>query len=124
LIFVDTSVWIDHFRSGNALLAEHLEARRVLVHPFIIGEIALGHLRQREVILATLSNLPRAEVATEEEALHFIEREALFGRGVGYIDVHLLAAVRLTAGAKLWTNDKKLCAVATVLGLAMPIVKA
>ncbi len=119
MILVDASVWIDHLRYGNALLAERLNAGRVLVHPFVIGEIALGQLRQRELVLSALSSLPRAEVATEEEAMRFIEREALYGRGVGYVDVHLLAAVRLTAGTRLWTNDKRLGAVAEALGLAL-----
>jgi predicted nucleic acid-binding protein len=119
LILVDTSVWIDHLRNNNGPLAELLDAGRVLVHPFIIGEIALGQMRQRKAILAALLDLPRAQVATEEEAMRFIERHALYGRGVGYIDVHLLASVRLTAGAAFWTTDRRLHAVADALGLAM-----
>lgn len=91
----------------------------MLVHPFVIGEIALGQMRRRTAILAALSDLPHAQVATEEEAMTFIERHALHGRGVGYIDVHLLAAVRLTAGAALWTTDRRLLAVADALGLVM-----
>ncbi len=91
----------------------------MLVHPFVIGEVALGHMRQRNLILAALSNLPRTQVATEDEVLSFIERNALFGRGVGYIDVHLLAAAQLTPGASLWTKDRKLHAVADALGLAV-----
>ena len=91
----------------------------MLVHPFVIGEIALGQMHQRKAILAALSDLPRAQVATEEEAISFIERHALYGRGVGYIDVHLLAAVRLTAGAVLWTSDRRLHAVADALGVVM-----
>jgi len=89
----------------------------VLAHPFVIGELALGNLRQREVVLGALSDLPHASVATDVEVLHYISRYALFGRGVGYVDVHLLAAVRLTAGAELWTNDKRLHAVAAELDL-------
>jgi predicted nucleic acid-binding protein len=91
----------------------------VLTHPFVIGELALGRMRQREIILAALSDLPRAELATDAEVLGFINREALFGRGVGYIDVHLLASVRLTAGAELWTRDTRLRHVAEDMGLAM-----
>ncbi len=95
----------------------------VLAHPFVIGELALGNLRQRETVLDALSDLPRAGVATDVEVLHFIDRHALFGRGVGYIDAHLLAAVRLTAGAELWTKDKRLHGLAAELGLAMTLVQ-
>jgi predicted nucleic acid-binding protein len=119
VILVDTSVWIDHLRRDSAQLGELLNAKRVLVHPFVIGEVALGLMRQRRIILAALADLPQAQVATHAEVLSFIERETLFGRGVGYIDVHLIAAVRLTPGAALWTNDRRLHAVAAELGLAM-----
>ncbi|HTZ66097.1 MAG TPA: PIN domain-containing protein [Roseiarcus sp.] len=119
LILVDTSVWIDHLRAGNALLANLLDAGRVLTHSFVIGELALARMRQREVILAALSDLPRAESATDAEVLGFVDREALFGRGVGYVDVHLLASVRLTPGAEIWTRDNRLRHVAEELGLAM-----
>jgi predicted nucleic acid-binding protein len=119
LILVDTSVWIDHLRGDNAALKSLLDAGRVLTHPFIIGELALRQMRQREVILAALSDLPRAEVATDAEVLGFINREALFGRGVGYVDVHLLASVRLSAGAALWTKDARLRDIAEELSLAM-----
>lgn len=118
MILVDTSVWVDHLRRSNATLVALLYAGRVLVHPFVIGEVSLGHMRQREVIMAALVDLPRAAVATDDEAIGFIERHALYGRGVGYVDVHLLAAVRLTAGAAFWTNDRRLHAVAEALGLA------
>ena len=104
MILVDTSVWIDHLRNGNNLLAKLLDGSGVLAHPFVIGELALGNMRQREVILAALSDLPRAGLATDAEALGFINRHAPFGRGVGYVDVHLLASVRLTPGAELWTG--------------------
>jgi predicted nucleic acid-binding protein len=119
LILVDTSVWIDHLRTDNALLARLLNSGRVLTHPFVIGELALGRLREREVVLAALSDLPRAVAATDPEVLSFIDRQALLGRGIGYVDVHLLAAVRLTAGAELWTKDNRLRHVAEELGLAM-----
>jgi len=119
LILVDTSVWIDHLRNGNNLLAKLLDGSGVLAHPFVIGELALGNMRQREVILAALSDLPRAGLATDVEALGFIDRHAPFGRGVGYVDVHLLASVRPTPGAELWTRDNRLRHVAEGLGLAM-----
>jgi predicted nucleic acid-binding protein len=119
LILVDTSIWIDHLRVDNPALKTLLDAGRVLMHPFVIGELALGRMRQREMILAALSDLPRAELATDAEVLGFVDRQALFGRGIGYVDVHLLASVRLAAGAKLWTKDTRLRDVAEELGLAM-----
>jgi predicted nucleic acid-binding protein len=119
VILVDTSVWVDHLRRGDNLLAELLNAGEVLAHPFVIGEIALGNLRQRKVVLEALSDLPQATVATDAEAIRFIDRHALAGRGIGYLDVHLLAAVRLTSGSALWTRDKRLHGVAEQLGLTM-----
>ena len=101
------------------MLAALLDAGMVLTHPFVIGELSLGALRQREAVLSALADLPPAIVATEAEVLGFIDRHALFGRGVGYVDAHLLAATRLTAGAELWTNERRLNAVADALGLAM-----
>jgi predicted nucleic acid-binding protein len=118
VILVDTSVWVDHFRAGNPMLIELLDERTVLTHPFVIGELALGNLRQRELLMNAMSRQPRATVATDAEVLNFINRHVLFGRGVGYVDVHLLAAVRLTAGAVFWTYDKRLHDVAVQSGLA------
>jgi predicted nucleic acid-binding protein len=118
LILADTSVWVDHLRRGNRALAELLDSRAVLIHPFVIGELALGELRPRAIILDNLSELPSAGIATHEEVLHFIERRGLFGRGIGYVDVHLLAAVELTSGASLWTYDKRLHRAADYLGVA------
>ncbi len=119
MILVDTSVWVDHLRAGDKALAALLEAGTVLIHPFVIGELALGSLRQRKTVLDALSDLPRASVVTDVELLHFIDRHELFGRGIGYVDAHLLAAVRLTAGAELWTNDRRLHGVAEQLRLAI-----
>ena len=119
MILVDTSVWIDHLRANNETLAELLHGQAVLAHPFVVGELALGNIRQRKTVLAALADLPRAEVATDAEVLAFVELHALFGRGIGYVDAHLLAAARLTAGARLWTKDRRLHEVARDLGLAM-----
>ena len=119
MILVDTSVWVDHLRAGVPALAALLDAGMVLTHPFVIGEIALGDLRQRETVLSALSDLPRAAVAADAEVLGFIESHAIFGRGVGYVDAHLLAAARLTPGTELWTNDRRLHGVADAFGLAM-----
>ncbi|HWZ69521.1 MAG TPA: type II toxin-antitoxin system VapC family toxin [Stellaceae bacterium] len=117
MILVDTSVWVQHLRSGDERLAALLNGGEVLGHPFVIGELALGNLRQREAMLSDLRDLPRAVVASDEEVLGLIDRQTLFGRGIGYVDAHLLAAVRLTAGSKLWTRDRRLQAVSAQLGL-------
>ena len=92
MILVDTSVWIDHLRKGDRGLAALLTASGVLMHPFVIGELACGNLRKRDEVLALLKDLPRVAVASDDEVLFFIERNALMGRGLGYVDVHLLAA--------------------------------
>ena len=121
MILVDTSVWVDHLRSSDERLVGLLDAGMVLAHPFVIGELTLGNLGQRETVLSALSDLPRAIVATDAEVLHFIDRHTLFGRGIGYIDIHLLAAVGLTAGAGLWARDKRLHGIALQLGLVMTL---
>jgi len=118
MILADTSVWIDHLRGGDAALARLLECGAVCVHPFVIGEIALGHLRQRAQILGLLKALPGIAMAKPEECLLFIERLEVFGRGIGYVDAHLLASLRLQATARLWTRDKRLHDVADSLKLA------
>jgi predicted nucleic acid-binding protein len=118
LILVDTSVWIDHLRDGDAILAEMLERGRVLGHPFVVGELATGSMRQRAVILHALRRLPQAVVARDPEVLDFIERETLFGTGLGYVDIHLLASVRLSQGALLLTRDKRLRAAAERMAVA------
>lgn len=117
MILVDTSVWVDHLRRGMPALAEALDAGGVLMHPFVRGELACGHLRNRAEVLQLLGDLPPAPIATDAEALAFIERRALMGRGIGYIDVHLLAATALAAQARLWTLDRRLAAVAEELRL-------
>jgi hypothetical protein len=104
---VDTSVWVNHFKTGEPELTRLLETSQILMHPGVIGELALGTLRQRETILSALKDLPQAVTASEEEVLESIERHQLFGMGIGYIDAHLLASARLNA-ARLWTHDKRL----------------
>jgi predicted nucleic acid-binding protein len=118
MILVDTSIWIDHLRQRNERLTSLLNQSQVLAHPFVIGELALGNLQNRAAILGALQNLPQAPVATEREVLHFIQQNVLYGIGIGYIDAHLLAAVRLSPGTALWTRDKRLLAASTSLGLA------
>ncbi len=117
MILVDTSVWIDHFRQGDVELTRLLNIGQVLTHRFVIGELALGNIQNRSLILSTLQNLPQATAASDEEVLSFIERHALFGRGIGYIDAHLLAATLLTPGSFLWSRDKRLLAESVRLGV-------
>ena len=118
MILVDTSVWVDHLRAGEQGLEELLQHGRVLTHPFVIGELACGNLQNREMVLTLLQELPRAQVAIDEEVLFFIDRHRLHGLGIGYIDAHLLASVSLKETARLWTRDKRLHASASALGLA------
>ena len=118
MILVDTSVWVDHLRAGDETLAAMLNASQVLMHPFVLGELACGNLRQREALLGLLRDLPKVTVAHDDEVLPFIERRALMGRGIGYVDAHLLAAVALDGSARLWTRDRRLHTVAEALGSA------
>ncbi len=118
MILVDSSVWIDHLRRTDPDLTALLNRAQVLCHPWVIGELALGSLRQRGAILASLHGLPAATVADDDEVLTFIDRHGLYGRGIGYIDVHLLASARLTLDAALWTRDKRLSVVAADFGIA------
>jgi predicted nucleic acid-binding protein len=120
MVLVDTSIWIDHLRGGDAKLARLLDEAKVLTHPFIIGEIALGNLRAPGHILAAIDRLPKANVASDTEILHFIAARSLCGLGIGLVDAHLLASVFLTRDSALWTRDKKLLAVASRLGVAAP----
>jgi len=118
VILVDTSVWIDHLRARDEILAALLDEGRVLSHPFVIGELALGRLRERAPVLINLGRLPAATVASDHEVLGFIDRHRLFGSGIGYIDAHLLASAHLTADATLWTRDRRLAAIAQRLHVA------
>jgi predicted nucleic acid-binding protein len=117
VILVDTSVWIDHLRKANAKLSELLNSQQVLCHPMIIGEIALGNLKQRTMVLEALQDLPQAVVAQDAEVLAIILSARLSGTGIGYLDAHLLSSARLS-DARLWTRDKKLAFAAANLSLA------
>lgn len=117
MILVDTSVWIDHFRHNDPSLSRSLNQRQVLSHPFVIGELALGSLRQRDLILEALRGLPSVLVAHDEEVHAFINNHKLFGIGIGYIDAHLLTATLLTPDVQFWTRDKRLRAAALHLGV-------
>ena len=117
MILVDTSVWIDHLRTPDRALTARLNRSDILGHPFVLGEIALGTLRQRDLVLGSLRNLPQAEKAEDHEVLGLIERARLHGTGIGYVDAHLLCSTRLTADAKLWTRDTFLRAAAQRLSI-------
>jgi predicted nucleic acid-binding protein len=121
MILVDTSVWIDHLRNGDPVLGDLLDKSLALTHPLVIGELAMGNLRNRDVVLQALRDIPAAVVAADDEVLAYISRRRLHGLGIGFIDAHLLAAVQLTAGAKLWTRDMCLHDVATRLGIGAQI---
>jgi predicted nucleic acid-binding protein len=108
VIIVDTSVWVDHLKSGDRALSGLLENGRVLGHPFVTGEIALGSLSGRMVVLDSLQALPQAVVASIDEVMLFIDSAKLYSIGIGYVDVHLLASARLTPGGLIWTRDRRL----------------
>ena len=118
MILVDSSIWVDHLRRGLPELEALLADERVLTHPFIIGEMAMGSLRDRRAVIHDLSNLPKALVAEDDEVLRFVEDLAIYSRGIGYVDAHLLASTKLTPEATLWTRDSRFRAVAYELGLA------
>ena len=117
MALVDTSIWVTHLRHGAIGLEALLHDGRVVGHPFIVGELACGNIRNRSEIISLLQRLPGAIQAEHEEVMQFIENYGLMGKGLGYIDMHLLASARLT-GVPLWTLDKKLNEVAIKLGLA------
>jgi predicted nucleic acid-binding protein len=117
VILVDTSVWIDHLRSGVGLLGTALDEGEVLTHPFVIGELACGNIRNRAEVMRFLQRLPLAREATHAEVVAMIEGRRLMGAGIGYADAHLLAATALTPSTSLWTRDKRLADVARKLGL-------
>jgi predicted nucleic acid-binding protein len=118
VILVDTSIWVDHLRIGDAGLTRLLNEGFVLGHPWVAGELAMGQLARRDEVLGLLANLPQATVASDREVMTLIETRRLFGRGIGYVDAQLLASTLLTAGAQLWTRDKRLAGTASALGLA------
>jgi len=117
MVLVDTSIWIEHFRAGDVHLAMLLGEGQVLTHPFVIGELACGNLRNRRQILDYLACLPQVPLASSEEVLFFIEQHQIMGKGIGYIDVSLLASTVL-ATCRLWTRDLRLKKIAVNLNIA------
>jgi predicted nucleic acid-binding protein len=116
MILVDTSVWVDHFRNENSQLKAWLNDNEVIVHPFVIGELACGSMRNRNEVLNLLSELPEATVANHDEVLTFVENNRIYGTGIGWIDAHLVASALLSK-SKLMTLDKPLSKIAAMLGL-------
>jgi predicted nucleic acid-binding protein len=118
MVLVDTSVWVEHFRRGNARLRELLVEGLVLIHPFVIGELACGNLKNRVELFGYLDALPGAPAASDDETLQLIEGRKLWGRGIGWIDAHLLAA-GLLARCEFWTDDSRLRRTAAELGITL-----
>jgi predicted nucleic acid-binding protein len=116
-MLVDTSVWVGHFRHGDRELATLLERRQVECHPLIIGELACGNLSARAEILMLLRKLPETPIIEDDEALAFVDAHKLAGKGLGWIDIHLLASAQL-GNTKLWSRDRRLAAQARRLGIA------
>ena len=122
MILADTSVWIDHLRAENKEMRDQLNHRNIVIHPFIVAELALGSLRERAKTLALLDLLPQVRVAQLNEVRHTIETRRLYGMGVGLIDAHLIASVFLNPSTFLWTKDRRLREVADVLGIHASLV--
>ena len=117
MILVDTSIWVDHLRSGEPQLTAALLQSAVLIHPWVIGELACGNLRDRSRVLHLLQGLPAARVASPAEVLILIEQHQLMGRGIGFVDAQLLASAKLTH-CRLWTQDRRLADLAQALGIS------
>ena len=117
MVLVDTSIWVAHLRQGLRRFENLLMDAEVICHPFIIGELACGNLKNRNEIISLLQSLPIAPMIEFEEFLFFLDRNHLMGKGIGFVDVHLLASAQL-AGMPLWTADKKLKSAADQLKLA------
>ena len=117
MILADTSIWIDHLRSGNNHLKQLLVNGQIVIHPFIVAELALGSLSDRTQTLALLEMLPQLRVAQLSEVRQMIEARSLYSRGIGLTDAHLIAAVLLSPSTLLWTRDKKLRSVAQGLSI-------
>ncbi len=118
MILADSSVWIDHLGRGDPILQVLLDDDRVTMHPYVLGEIALGSMRDRRRVLFRLRRMRQAPVARADTMMPFIDRHALAGIGIGYVDAHLLASTLLAPGTRLWTRDKRLRAAAERLGIA------
>ena len=117
MILADTSVWVEHFRGSLPPFVQALQSARICMHPFVRGELACGNLRNRRPVLELLGQLPASAVATDDEVMKLIERRALVGRGIGWVDAHLIASVLLMPTTRLWTHDRRLAIAADALGV-------
>ncbi len=122
MILADTSVWIDHFRSGNKELRKFLDHRQIVIHPFVVAELALGSLHNRIRILSLLDLLPQVKMAQTNEVRHLIETRRLFALGIGLVDAHLIASALINPPVLLWTRDKRLRKVAEGLGIHADVI--
>jgi predicted nucleic acid-binding protein len=123
MILADSSVWIDHFRHNNPVLLKLLGVEQVLMHPYVVLELALGSLHTRTSVLADLDDLPAVHVVPEDEVRVLVERRTLFSRGIDFVDIHLLASAALTEGCRLWTFDRRLDQAASDLGCSSGLLQ-
>ena len=121
MILADTSVWVDHFRKRDAALSQQLQRNNISTHPFIVTELVLGSLPDRQNAIASLDRLPMVKVAQLHEVRRLIEAHSLFRRGIGFVDAHLIASTLITSHTVLWSRDKRLHGVAEALGLRAKI---
>jgi predicted nucleic acid-binding protein len=118
MILADTSIWIDYLRQGEPLLTEQLSFGKVLMHGMVLGELAMGNFKNRQLLLKRWSALPFIQSATDAQVLQFLETHQLMGKGIGWVDLHLVTAVSLLGNTQLWTRDKRLKTIAETLNLA------
>lgn len=121
MILADTTVWVDHFRVSNTEMRKQLDRLKIVMHPFIVAELALGSLRDRVRTLAMLEMLPQVQVAQLVEVRGMIEAHSLYGKGIGLTDAHLLASTLITPATQLWTRDKRLRSIAEALGVGIDL---
>ncbi len=124
MILVDSSVWIDHFRRASVELASLLASRVVMIHPFVVGELACGQLPRREAVIAALAELPSAPMVPHGEVLAYVERHRLMSRGIGWVDMHLLASATVAGRVALWSRDRRLRAAAAERGVGYTPTRA
>lgn len=117
MYLVDSSIWIDHFRKSNPRLVQTLTDQLVMCHPYILGELALGSLKDRQTVVSMLQALPQVAKANDNEVLRLIETQGLFSRGLGLIDAHLIASALIEGDVKIWTGDKRLAAISDEMNL-------
>ncbi|MDT7811253.1 MAG: hypothetical protein QOJ51_3122 [Acidobacteriaceae bacterium] len=121
MILADTSVWVDHFRKRDAALSRELQRNNISIHPFIVTELVLGNLPDRQNAMSSLDRLPMVKVAQVHEVRRLIETHSLFQRGIGFVDAHLIASTLITPHTVLWSRDRRLQDVAGTLGLTANI---